>query len=50
MNRERTCNTCKYHRHEDIDNGFICCNPDSDYVAEWTEDYEWCSEWEQGEK
>lgn len=32
------CGTCKYHHKETVDDGFVCTNPDSDYVADWTED------------
>ena len=40
------CGDCRWHRHEDIDDGYICTNPDSDYVADWTEKDDWCSHWE----
>lgn len=48
MNREkeRCCGTCRYHRHESIDDGWVCVNDESDYYTDWT-DYEFCcSEWE----
>ena len=31
------CGECKYHVYEEIDRGFVCTNPDSPYVTEWTE-------------
>lgn len=40
---DRCCGTCKYHEHEDIDNGWVCVNQESDYVADWT-DYDFCCE------
>ena len=40
------CGTCKYHHKETVDDGFVCTNPDSDYVADWTEWNDWCSDWE----
>lgn len=40
---DRCCGTCKYHEHEDIDNGWVCVNPESDYIADWT-DYDFCCE------
>lgn len=41
------CGTCKYHHHEDIDDGFVCVNADSEYVTEWTDDDFGCDEWEE---
>lgn len=44
--KKECCGTCKWHRHEDIGDGWICCNEQSDYCADWT-DYEFgCEEWE----
>ena len=40
------CSTCKYHHHEDIDDGFVCVNADSAYVTEWTDDDFVCDKWE----
>lgn len=40
------CGTCKHHRHEDIDDGWVCVNPDSEYYTEWTEYRDVCEEWE----
>lgn len=31
---DRCCGTCKYHEHEDIGDGWVCVNGDSDYVAD----------------
>lgn len=46
MSNNKCCGTCKYHHHENIDDGFVCANVDSEYVAEWTEYDDWCEEWE----
>lgn len=32
------CKNCDYHIYEDIDKGYVCCNDESDCLAEWTED------------
>ena len=40
------CGTCKWHVHEDTDDGWVCCNADSDYVTEWTEYDDWCNQWQ----
>lgn len=45
-NPERKCKTCKYHVRENVDDGFICTNTDSGYIAYWTDREDWCSEWE----
>lgn len=38
MNVKISCKNCDYHIYEDIDEGYVCCNDESDYLAEWTED------------
>lgn len=43
---KQCCGTCKYHRHEDIDDGFVCVNADSDRCTDWTEYEDSCSAWE----
>lgn len=44
--RKRGCGTCKYHHHENVDDGWVCVNPDSDNCTDWT-DYDYsCEEWE----
>jgi hypothetical protein len=40
------CQTCKYWVFEEIDRGHICCNPDSDSVADWVEYDDACIVWE----
>lgn len=47
MNGNKCCGKCKYHRHEDIDNGWVCCNPDSDYCSDWTEYNDYCVDYEE---
>ena len=49
MMDDKCCGTCKYHHHEDIDDGWVCTNVDSEYVAEWTEYKDFCDEWEERE-
>lgn len=34
MSNDKCCGTCKYHCHEGIDDGWVCTNVDSEYVAE----------------
>lgn len=41
------CGTCKYHQREEIDDGWVCVNDESEYCADWTEYNDTCSEWEE---
>ena len=41
-----TDGNCKYHKYEDISQGWICCNKDSEYIADWTDYTDCCEEWE----
>lgn len=43
------CGNCKWHKHEDISDGWVCCNSDSEYVADWTEYNDWCEEYTEKE-
>ncbi|MCD7789096.1 MAG: hypothetical protein LUH55_00745 [Bacteroides thetaiotaomicron] len=35
------CSNCKYHIHEDVDDGYVCVNDESEYCTDWTE-YDFC--------
>lgn len=50
MTNEKCCGTCKYHRHEDIDDGWVCVNDRSEYCADWTEYSDSCEAWEERER
>lgn len=43
---ENCCGTCRWHEHEDIDDGWVCVNDQSEYCADWTEYDDICDEWE----
>lgn len=45
-NGKECCGNCKYHQYEDISQGWVCCNQDSEYVADWTDYTDSCEEWE----
>lgn len=47
MEKKDCCGLCKYHVHEDIDDGWVCVNPDSDNFTDWTEYDDACEEFEQ---
>lgn len=40
------CGTCLWHKHEDVDDGWVCTNPDSEYCSDWTGYEDSCWEWE----
>ena len=44
------CGTCKYHHHENISEGWVCCNDESEYIADWTEYDHSCDAWEEREQ
>lgn len=46
MDDRRICGTCKYHRHESIDNGWVCVNDLSEYLADFAEYEDGCDDWE----
>ena len=39
------CGNCKHHVFEDVDLG-LCCNDESDHLADWTEYDDCCECWE----
>ena len=41
-----TCKSCRWHYHEDVDDGYVCVNADSSKCTEWTSDDDSCGEWE----
>lgn len=40
------CGTCRFLRHEYIDDGWVCTCPESEFCADWTEYSDKCDEWE----
>lgn len=44
---DKCCGTCKYHEHENIDDGWMCVNQDSEYVADWTDYDHSCEDYEE---
>ena len=43
---ERCCGTCKWQWYENVDEGFVCTNIDSEYCADWTDYADSCEDWE----
>ena len=44
---DKICGTCEYYQHEDIDDGWVCVNDQSEYLADWTTYDHSCTEWEE---
>ena len=42
---KKSCENCRYYEHEDIDDGYVCVNGDSEYVADWVEADNFCRDW-----
>lgn len=49
MTDRHLCGNCRWHMHEDTDDGFVCVNSDSEYCADWTAYYFVCPDWEERE-
>lgn len=47
MDKDKVCGTCKYHQYEDITDGWVCVNDESEYLADWTMFDDSCEEWEE---
>ncbi len=43
----KCCGTCKWYCHEDISDGCVCVNSDSEFCADWTDYGHCCEEWEE---
>ena len=43
----KCCGTCKWYEHEDITDGFVCVNGESDYVADFTDKKFCCDDYEE---
>lgn len=44
---DKICGTCKWHKHEGIDDGWVCVNDRSDYCTDWTDYEDTCEDWEE---
>lgn len=49
-NEDECCGFCKYHKPDNAEqDAWICTNYDSDYVGEWTDFGDWCTDYEEKE-
>lgn len=46
----KCCGTCRWHRHEDISDDWVCANGESDYCTDWTDYDHCCEDWEEREE
>ena len=46
MAEKRICGTCRWHRHEDINDGWVCVNITSRFCSDWTGYSDTCEDWE----
>lgn len=46
---DKCCETCRYCEHEDIDDGHVCVNDESEYCADWVDPEHCCAEWRMGD-
>ena len=46
----KCCRTCRWHSHEDISDGWVCVNDESDYCTDWTDYDHCCEDWEEREE
>lgn len=47
MDKKECCGTCRYHHHENIDDGWVYVNVDSEYVADWTDYDHYCNDYKE---
>lgn len=45
--KQEICGTCKWHAHENISDGWVCINSDSEYCTDYTEYNDTCERWEE---
>ena len=44
MENQAICGNCRWHVC--VNDEWVCGNPDSDYVTDYTDYKDWCSDWE----
>ena len=48
--KDQICGTCEWHKHEYIDDGYVCVYYKSDYCTDHTDYEHYCSKWEAKEQ
>lgn len=43
---KKCCGVCKWYEFEDISDGHVCCNAESEHLADWVEYEDICEFWE----
>lgn len=44
---KKCCGNCKWHQRDDKFDDWVCCNGDSEYVADYTDYDHCCEDWEE---
>ena len=47
LSMDEICLNCKWHTYERASQGWVCCNGESEYIAEWTEPDFTCEEYQE---
>lgn len=47
MSKEECCGTCGWHRFENLTDGWVCVNDESENCGDWTEYSDSCDMWEE---
>lgn len=47
---EKCCGNCRWHEYDELFDDWVCVNPDSDYVADFTGYEDSCEEFEEREE
>jgi len=45
-NKEQCCGTCEWHQHENVTDGWVCVNDQSEYCTDYTDYGHSCPDWE----
>ena len=43
---DKCCGTCAYHQYDKETDDWVCCNAESETVADWTDFNDSCMDWE----
>ena len=46
---KQCCGNCEYVHYDDMQ-GYVCCNSDSEYVADYVEEKHWCEVYKETEE
>ncbi len=47
FDEKECCGNCRFHKHEQIGDGWVCVNDESEYLSDFTDYNFCCDEWEE---